>query len=68
MSNIMHTTHCIVSLFMSKVYNESYFKRNQCVSSLFLWIGIINYAELYKYSHAVFYDHVMTIVTSVHAQ
>ena len=34
----------------------------------FLWICIINYAQLYKSSHTVFYDLVMTIVTSVHAQ
>ena len=58
----MHTTHFIVNLFMSKVYNESCFKMKQHVSHLFLWICIINYAELYKSSHAVFYDLVMTIL------
>ena len=53
---------------MSKAYNESCFKINQRVSRLFLWICIINYAQLYKSSHTVFYGIVMTIVTSVHAQ
>ena len=68
MPNIMHTTHFIVNLFMCKVYNEL-FKKNQRVSCLFLWICIINYAQLYKSSHAMFYEYdpVMTIVTSVHA-
>ena len=42
MPNIMHTTHFIVNLFMSKVYNESSFKINQSVSCLFLWICIIH--------------------------
>ena len=42
---------------MYTVYNESCFiKRNQSVSRLFLWICIINYTQLYKSSHAVFYD------------
>ena len=68
MPNIMPTTHFIVNLFMSKVYNESCSKGNNGVSRLFLWICIINYAQLYKSSHTVFYDLVMTIVTSVHAQ
>ena len=52
----MPTTHFIVKLFMSKVYNVSCFKINQRVSRLFLWICMINYAQLYKSSHAVFYD------------
>ena len=59
--NAHNTIHIIVNLFMSKVYNESCFKRNQCVSHLFLWICIIHYAQLYKSSHALFYDLVMTI-------
>ena len=68
MPNIMHTTHFIVNLFMSKVDNESCLKINQRVSCLFLWIYIIHYAQLYKSSHALFYDLVMTIVTSAHVQ
>ena len=64
----MHTTHFIFNLFMSKVYNENCLKKNQRVSRLFLWICIINYAQLYNSSHTVFYDLVMTIVTSAHAQ
>ena len=46
--------------FMSKVYNECCFKRDQSMSCLFLWIWIINYAQLYKSSHTVFYDIVST--------
>ena len=50
--------HFSVNLFMSKVYNE-------CVSRLFLWICIIYYAQLYKSSHALFYDLAMTVVTRI---
>ena len=56
MPSIIHTIYFIVNIFLSKVYNESCFKRNQHVSNVFLWIRIINYTQLYKSSHAVFYD------------
>ena len=57
----MHTTHFIVNLFMSKVYNESYFKINQHVSCLFFRICIIHYAQLYKSCHTLFYDQLLQV-------
>ena len=36
----MNTTHFIVNLFMSKVYNESCFKRNQHVSFTFVYVDL----------------------------
>ena len=63
--NAHNTIHFIVDFFMSTGYNESCLKqKNQHVSHLFLWICIKNYpplykssyVQLYKASHAVFYD------------
>ena len=32
----MHTSHFIVNLFMSKVYNELFFKKSECFTFVFV--------------------------------
>ena len=43
--NTPNTIHFIVNLFMSTVYNESCFKRNQCVSLMLVFVDVVYLAN-----------------------